>query len=52
MLTIISTHTRQSISPFSTSQLPQTMDESSFKHFIEHSVGVGENSKSKYTQGG
>ena len=44
-LVILSTHTRQLISPLSISQLPINMDESSFKHFIENLVGVGENSK-------
>jgi len=45
ILVILSTHTRQLSSPFSISQLSQNMDESSFKHFIEHLVGVRENSK-------
>jgi len=29
-------------SPFGISQIFQNMDESSFKHFIEHMVGMGE----------
>ena len=45
ILVILSTHTRQLISPLSISQLSINMDESSFKHFIEHLVGVRENSK-------
>ena len=44
-LVILSTHTRQLTSPLSISQLPINTDESSFKHFIEHLVGVRENSK-------
>jgi len=31
--------------------MPQNMDESSFKHFIEHLTGMKENSKFKYKQG-
>jgi len=38
--TIISTHTRQSTSPLSISELPQNTDESSFKHFIKHLADV------------
>ena len=45
ILVILSTHTRQLSSPFSISQLSQNMDESSFNYFIEHLVGVRENSK-------
>jgi len=45
ILVILSTHTRQLTSPLSISQLPINMDESSFKHFIEHLEGVRENSK-------
>ena len=45
ILVIIPTHTRQLTSPLSISQLPINMDESSFKYFIEHLVGVRENSK-------
>ena len=50
-LAILSTHIRQSTSPFSASQLPQNMDEKSFSHFINHLVGMQENSKSKHKQG-
>ena len=39
-LAILSTHTGQLTSPLSISQLPINTDESSFKHFIEHLVGV------------
>jgi len=42
---ILSTHTRQLTSPLSISQLPINTDESSFKHFIKHLVGVRENPK-------
>ena len=45
ILGILSTQTRQLTSPLSISQLPINKDESSFKHFIEHLVGVRENSK-------
>ena len=45
ILAILSTHTAQLTSPFNVSQLPQNMDESSFKHFIEHLVGMRENPK-------
>jgi len=45
ILANLSTHTRQLTSLLSISQLPINIDESSFKHFIEHLVGVGENSK-------
>ena len=44
-LVIHSTHTRQLTSPLSISQMPINTDESAFEHFIEHLVGVGENSK-------
>jgi len=42
MLAILSTHTRPSTSPFSIGQLSQNMNENSFKHFIEHLMGVRE----------
>jgi len=45
ILVILSTYTRQLISPFSINQLSQNIDESSFKHFIKHLEGVIENSK-------
>ena len=45
ILAILSTHTRQSTYPLSISQLPKNTDENSFEHFIEHLVGVKENSK-------
>ena len=45
ILAILPTHTRQLTSPLSISQFPTNTDESSFEHFIEHSVGVKENSK-------
>ena len=45
ILVILSTHTKQLTLPLSISQLPINMDESSFKHFIEHLVGMRENSK-------
>jgi len=45
ILAILPTHTSQLTSPLSISQLPINVDESSFKHFIEHLVGVRENSK-------
>ena len=45
ILAILFTHTRQLTSPFSISQLSINTDESSFKHFIKHLVGVRENSK-------
>jgi len=45
VLAILSTQTRQLTSPLSISQLPINTDESPFKHFIEHLVGVRENSK-------
>ena len=45
VLVILSTHTGQLTSPFRISQLSINPDESSFKHFIEHLVGVRENSK-------
>ena len=45
ILVILPTHARQLTSPLSISQLPKNTDESSFEHFIEHLVGVGENSK-------
>ena len=44
-LVILSTHTRQLTSPLSISQLPINTDERSFKHFIEHLVGMRENPK-------
>jgi len=50
--TILSTHSRQSTSPLSISQLPQNADESSFKHFIKHLAGMKEKSKFKYKQDG
>ena len=45
ILAILPTHTRQLTSPLSISQLPINTDESSFKHFIEHLVGVRKNPK-------
>jgi len=45
MLAILSTYTKQLTSSFSISQLPQNMNEISFKHFVEHMVGVRENPK-------
>jgi len=42
ILIILSTHTRQLTLPFSKNQSPQITNESSFKHFVEHLVGVGE----------
>jgi len=45
ILAILPTHTRQLTSPLSISQLPINKDESSFKHFIEHLVGVRDKSK-------
>jgi len=45
ILAILPTHTIQLTSPFSISQLPTNTNESSFEHFIEHLVGVKENSK-------
>ena len=45
ILTILPTHTRKLTSPFSISQLPQNTYENSFNHFIEHLMGVRENSK-------
>jgi len=42
---ILPTHTRQLTLPLSISQLPINTDEGSFAHFIEHLVGVRENSK-------
>jgi len=45
ILAILSTHTRQLASPFGISQLPRNTDETYFKHFIEHLVGIRENSK-------
>jgi len=45
ILVILPTHTRQLTSPLGISQLPIKTDESSLKHFIEHLVGVKENSK-------
>jgi len=45
ILANLSTHTRQLSSPLSISQLPINTNESSFKHFIKHLEGVGENSK-------
>ena len=45
ILVILSIHTRQLTSPFIINQLPQNMDENSFKYFIEHLVGVRENPK-------
>ena len=45
ILAILPTHTRQLTSPLSISQLPINTDESSFEHFIEHLVGMKENSK-------
>ena len=45
ILVILPTHARQLTSPLGISQLPKNTDESSFEHFIEHLVGVGENSK-------
>ena len=45
ILVILSTHTRQLTLPLSISQSLINTDESSFEHFIEHLVGVRENSK-------
>ena len=45
ILVILPSYTRQLTSPLSISQLPKNTDENSFEHFIEHLVGVGENSK-------
>ena len=45
ILAILPTHTRQLTSPLGISQLPINKDENSFEHFIEHLVGVRENSK-------
>jgi len=45
LLAILFTHTKQLTSPFIISQLPQNTNESSFKHFIEHLVGLRELSK-------
>jgi len=45
LLAILPTPTRQLTSSLSISQLPINTDESSFKHFIKHFVGVRENSK-------
>ena len=42
---ILPTHTRKLTSPLSIRQLPTNTDESSSEHFIEHLVGVKENSK-------
>jgi len=42
ILVILSTHTRQLTPPLSISQLPINTDESTFKHFIEHLVGMRE----------
>jgi len=41
---ILSTHSRQSTSPFSISRLLQNTDKGSFKHFIEHLAAMKENS--------
>ena len=51
ILAILSTHTRQLASPFGISQLPRNTDETYFKHFIEHLVGIKENSTFKHKQG-
>jgi len=45
ILVIFCTHTGQLTSPFSINQLSQNMDESSFKYFIKHLVGMRKNSK-------
>ena len=45
ILAILPTRTRQLTSPLSISQLPKNKDKSPFEHFIEHLVGVRENSK-------
>jgi len=45
ILTILCTHTRQLTSTFNISHLPRNKDESSFKHFIEHLVGMRKNPK-------
>jgi len=45
ILVILSTHTRQLISPFSISQFSKRKDESCFKNLLEHLVGVRENPK-------
>jgi len=42
---LFATHTRQSTSTFSISQLWESTNESSFNIFIEHMVGVRENPK-------
>ena len=44
-LASLSTHNRQLTSSLGISQFSINMDESSFKHFIEHLVGLRENSK-------
>ena len=45
ILVILPTHSRQLTSPLNISQLPINTDESFFENFIEHLVGVRENSK-------
>jgi len=45
ILAILPPHTRQLTSPLSIRQLLINTDESSFEYFIEHLVGVKENSK-------
>jgi len=51
MLAFLSTYTGQLTSLFCTSQLLKNTDENSFKHFVEHLVGVRENSECKHKQG-
>ena len=45
ILVILPTHARQLTSPLGKSQLLINTDENSFEHFIEHLVGMRENSK-------
>ena len=45
VLAILSIHAKQLTSPLSISQLPINTDKNSFKHFIEHLVGVRDHYK-------
>ena len=42
MLVILFIHTKKLTTTFSLSQLPKNMDESFFKHFMEHCMDVRE----------